>query len=202
MPVVGYDLVGRGRAYLRMALEAGLAELASAASLEWYHRQAIRVSVYGNWATVLAETDLMHIEKQLKRTIAETAHYTERGLLFGAFADEGLNRIAAIAQTVEDCEAWQTAYYGQPVGPVDLIVGSGQPVIWDLPLLDLNHAQLYFVQTPTFYLTSTALRQILFDCLYHRHNDDEFDADFLAPASEPIAILGLGERTEYGWTPL
>jgi hypothetical protein len=202
MPIVGYDLRQRGQAYLRMALEAGLAEIASAASLAWYHHEEIRVTVYGNWPAVLADLELTDLAQRLSDLIEATSGYHRRRLLFGAFADEGLDRIVTLAQQTADGQALLTAYYGQPVDSVDLIVGSGQPVIWDLPLLDLNRAQLYFIQAPTFDLNRAALRHILFDSLYQRHNDDGFETSLPNHPPESPVILGLGKRTDYGWIAL
>jgi hypothetical protein len=90
-------------------------------------------------------------------------------------------------------------YYGQPVGPIDLIIGSGQPAIWDLPLLDINKASLYFLQAPTFCLSREILRKILYDHLYQRINDDELYDNLPAETWRRVEVLGIGRRTEKGW---
>jgi len=43
-----------------------------------------------------------------------------------------------MAKNVNQGEELLWRYYGLAVGPVDLIIGSSQPAIWDLPLLDIK----------------------------------------------------------------
>jgi hypothetical protein len=85
---------------------------------------------------------------------------------------------------------------------VDFIIGSGQPAIWDLPLLDINKASLYFLQAPTFCLDQQTLRRILYDHLFIRVNDDEVPTQVSKQQWQPCQILGMGEKTEMGWTAL
>jgi len=202
-PVLGYDLVSRGPEYMAFALEQGLAALANSDSQAWYQQHQIRVTFYGNWPAVLDEHGFTDLKTSLQQLEAETAQYSQYNLLFGLFADEGLDRVVELAKQLQPDETLLTAYYGQPVGPVDLIVGSGQPGIWDLPLLDINQANMYFLQAPTFCLTAPALRRILYDHLYQRKNDDEL-YDHLAPNTGPniwqdFEILGIGRQTNHGW---
>jgi len=201
-PLLGYDLLERGAEYLTLAVEQGLAELAAPDYKNWFHHHRIRVTLYGNWIQVLSEKGFPDVVEMLKEVVAETANYGEHRLLFGAFADEGLDRIITLAKGINRGDTLLRKYYGQPVGPVDLIIGSGQPVIWDLPLLDINQANLYFLQAPTFCLDQTALRQILYDCLYQRTNDDALYEDLSEQAWQDFKVLGLGRQTDKGWTAL
>jgi hypothetical protein len=90
-------------------------------------------------------------------------------------------------------------YYGQPIGPIDVVLGSGQPALWDVPLLDVNRANLYFLQAPTLCLDRVTLRRILYDHLYLRTDDDEPDQDLDAREWGDPRVLGLGRRTRRGW---
>lgn len=201
-PFWGYDLLTRGPDYLKLAIEQGLLELSKPDYQSWFQQMAIRVTLYGNWESALSDRGFSSVVEALHRAVKETAHYTGHKLLLGLFADEGLENIAALAKEVRTGEALLNRYYGQPAGPVDLIVGSGQPAIWDLPLLDVNKASLYFVQAPTFCLTQRDLRQILYDHLYQRVNDDGL-YDHLSPqAWQNHKILGLGQQTGQGWVAL
>ncbi len=200
-PLLGYDILARGLDYLRLAMEQGLGELTQPAYREWYHREEIRVTFYGNWLNILTEFKFSQAT-ELVQLVAETCGYTRRKLLFGVFADEGLDNIVHLARQVNRGEALLEDYYGQPVGPVDLVIGSGQPVIWDVPLLNINKAHLYFLQAPTFCLNREALRRILFDCLYQRINDDEIYDNLKSEAWEGSKILGIGQQTEKGWLAL
>jgi hypothetical protein len=201
-PLMGYDLLERGHKYLQLAVEQGLAELISKDYRDWYHRTGIRVTFYGNWSATLSSMGFSHVVNLLDELVAETSHYTQHKLLLGLFADEGLDNVVALAKTVSQGSELLNRYYGQPVGAVDLIVGSGQSAIWDLPLLDINKASLYFFQAPTFCLDKEALRHILYDHFYQRINDDELYDNLTVQEWKRARILGIGQRTEKGWTAL
>ncbi len=201
-PLLGYDLLTRGPDYLKLAVEQGLAQLAAPNYKAWFHRNRIRVTFYGNWRQVLSEKGFPDVVEMLQEVITETAPYGKHSLLFGAFADEGLNRIITLSKDINQGDALLRNYYGQPVGPVELIIGSGQPVIWDLPLLDINQAHLYFLQAPTFCLDQPTLRKILYDYLYQRINDDALFDNLSAQTWQDFKVLGLGQKTDKGWTAL
>jgi hypothetical protein len=198
-PMLGYDLLERGPEYLELAIEEGLAELGSQDYRDWYRRSQIKVTFYGNWTVALSELGFGKITDLLKDVMAETSHYHKHRLLLGIFADEGLDNIVTLAQSVRQGEELIARYYGQPVAPVNLVIGSGQPAIWDLPLLDINKASLYFLQAPTFFLERQTLRRILYDHLYQRINDDELYDNLSTKIWKEPHVLGLGQRTEKGW---
>jgi len=198
-PLLGYDLLDRGPDYLTLAVEQGLAELATPDYLGWLHQEQIRVTFYGNWVSMLSERGFASVVEELQQVVKETAHYTKHKLLFGLFADEGLDNIVTLAKQVESGEGLLRHYYGQPVDPVDLVIGSGQPGIWDVPLLDINKASLYFLQAPTFFLDKATLREVLYDYLYQRVNDDDLYEDISVQAWQGLRVLGLGQQSQQGW---
>lgn len=198
-PLMGYDLLSRGQDYLHMAVTQGLAELTTKEYQDWFHRQEIRLTFYGNWSKVLLDLGFNQVAALLKQLEEITQHYTRHKLLFGVFADEDLDHITALAREARCGEELLQRYYGQPIGPVDLIVGSGQPAIWDLPLLDVNKANLYFLQAPTFCLDQATLRRILYDHLFQRVNDDEPYNNLNIQEWGGFEVLGLGQRTRKGW---
>lgn len=201
-PVFGYDLLTRGDDYFKLAVEQGLAQMLTPTYRAWYHQTEVGVNLYGNWRQVLSEKGLARLADGLADLITESAVYTSRRLFLGVFADRYLDNITALAKTVDTGEALLQAYYGQPVGPVNLIIGSGQPAIWDVPLLDINKASLYFLQAPTFCLEQVTLRRILYDCIYERVNDDEL-YDHLTPQTWlNCKVLGIGQQTSKGWIAL
>ncbi len=200
-PLMGYDLLTRGQDYLAMAVEQGLGELASQDYQSWYHQNQVRLSLFGNWWAVLNEMGFSGTAERLQAVMAETQSYTKRWLMLGLFADEPLDRLMGLARQSSGGQDWLARYYGLAVKPVDLIIGSGQPAIWDLPLLDINKASLYFLQAPTFCLTKETLRHILYDHLYERINDDELYDNIPAQGWHNAAVLGLGQRTRKGWMP-
>ena len=198
-PLLGYDLLERGRDYLNMAVEPGLMELVKPNYLDWLHQLEVRVSFYGNWQETLQRLEYDAVVDSLMSLTEETQNYTRHKLLFGVFADEGLDRIVSLAQQITDGDALMTAYYGQPVAPVNLVIGSGQPAIWDLPLLDINKASLYFMQAPTFYLDQRMLRSILYDYLYHRVNDEAIYEGLSEQYWQRYQVIGLGKQSQGGW---
>jgi len=201
-PVFGYDLLTRGDDYFKLGVKQGLAEMFTPDYRSWYRRNEVRITFYGDWEEVLFERKLSDLINAIREVIMETARYTQHKLLLGAFADGGLDNIVKLAQTVDRGDALLTAYYGQPVNQVDLIVGAGQLAIWDLPLLDINRASLYFLQAPTFCLDKETLRRILYDCIYERINDDELYDDLTPQTWENFKVLGIGKQTEKGWIAL
>lgn len=198
-PIMGYDLLDRGPQYLQLAVEQGLAELVSPAYREWYHRLGIRVTFYGNWTAPLSQLGFTPLVNLLRELTAETGRYTQHKLLLGVFADGGLDHVVDLAKTVSRGSELLAQYYGQPIDSVDLIVGSGQPAIWDVPLLDINKASLYFLQAPTFCLDKEKVRQILYDHLYQRINDDRLYDDLSSEVWQRANVLGIGQRTQKGW---
>jgi hypothetical protein len=198
-PLLGYDLLQRGQEYVTVAVEHGLIELAAPEYRHWYRQNEIKVNFYGNWSATLNKLGLSKLVKVLEGIIEETGQNIKHDLLFGIFADEGLDRIVKLAKNVEREQELIKLYYGQIVSPVDLVVGSGQPVIWDLPLLDINRANLYFIQAPTYCLTKEKLRQILYDHLYQRVNDDGLYGELQVREWTDFDIVGLGQQTQRGW---
>lgn len=198
-PVLGYDLVSRGQNYLKLAIEQGLAEMTNPAYRDWYRQADIQVTFYGNWADALPELGFGQTAEQLYNLMEETRQHETHKLLLGAFADEGLERIVKLAKSVTGSEELLKHYYGHEIGPIDLIIGSGQPAIWDLPLLDINKASMYFLQAPTFCLNKETLRRIFYDHLYERVNDDELYQDLPVQAWQKFNVLGLGQHTQKGW---
>lgn len=201
-PWLGYDLLDRGPEYLALVVEHGLARLASSTYRDWFHQGEIGVTFYGNWVEALSERGFVDVVRLLAGVVDETACYVKNKLVLGAFADEGLDNIVRLAKEVDTGEALIKKYYGQLIKPVDLIIGSGQPAIWDLPLLDVNKASLYFLQAPTFCLNPETLRRILYDHLYQRVNDDEALTVPIGQLRQRSKVLGIGEQTEYGWSAL
>jgi hypothetical protein len=198
-PLMGYDLSERGYDYIKLAVDQGLAELAGKDYQDWYQEAGIKLTIYGNWSTILTEMGFLRVVDLLHDLIEKTSHNTKHSLLLGVFADDPLDHIVALAKNIEYGEDLLKAYYRQPVGSVDLVIGSGQPAIWDIPLLNINKASLYFMQAPTFCLNKEALRLILYDHLYQRINDDDLYDTLTAEDWRKFKILGIGQRSEKGW---
>ncbi|SOJ56897.1 Diterpene synthase [Mycobacterium simulans] len=197
-PLLGYDLLTRGPEYMHMAMEA-VGCLVTDDYRSWLVENEIQLCLYGDWRAAMTESGYAQTVEKLSQLTEETHGAAKRRLLLGLFADEGLGRIASLAQAVPDGQHLVRAYYGVEIEPVNLMIGSGQPAVWDIPLLDINKASLYFMQAPTFCLTEERLRKILYDHLYERENDDASQGDLKLEDWTNYAILGLGKRTPRGW---
>jgi hypothetical protein len=202
-PLFGFDLLERGQEYLELALQQGLASLAGDAYLAWYRQADIRVIFYGNWRDTLSSLGFHALRGQLDGVVDATAGHARRRLLVGLFADRPWDDILALSRRCRTGRELVEGYYGLPLPPIDLVIGSGQPAVWDVPLLDTNRASLYFMQAPTFFMSRETLRLILYDHLFERSADDQVTA---LPADGfawmPHAVLGVGQRTALGWIPV
>jgi hypothetical protein len=68
------------------------------------------------------------------------------------------------------------AYYGEYVEPVDLFIGFDQLAAFDMPLIATGNEDLYFTISPSPYLDTTTLRSILYDHMYARKVDDNYES--------------------------
>lgn len=155
----------------------------------------------------------------LAEIVARTAGNKRHLFLGGLFADAPLKAIIQLVDRFKaqhgrlpDRRELVAAYYGEYVGPVDLYIGFDKPHVFDVPLLDLGEADLYFTVAPSPYLTAAQLRRILFDHLFSRQTRAD-DYTRLSPdAMEQLrafytlnreSVLGLGCRhaTSETWYP-
>ena len=199
-PLLGLDLLERGEEYVELAIRQALVVLADQPYTDWYARSGIRVRFYGKWQDTLRSLGYHDVLDKLITVTQATERYERRYLLIGLFADHPLDDIVSLAKLCHSGQELIERYYGLPLSSIDLIIGSGQPAIWDVPLLDYNRANLYFLKSPTFYLTRESLRHILYDHLFERVPDDNITS--LLSQSQDWGlntVLGIGKRTSLGW---
>ncbi|MFQ5612285.1 MAG: hypothetical protein ACE5H9_09155 [Anaerolineae bacterium] len=199
-PLFGFDLFDRGEDYLQFVLKHSLTAMADEDYALWYRAARIRVSFYGAWREALASLGLPEIVEVLDDIAHSTRQHTDRNLLIGLFADRALDDIVSLAKGCQSGQDLVERYYGLSVPAIDFVVGSGQPALWDIPLLDFNQASLYFLKAPTFFITREVVRRILHDHLFERLPDDNVGAFF--PQSQKWnseEVLGVGQRTPLGW---
>lgn len=198
-PVLGYDLLDRGRNYLKLAVEQGLTEMTMPDYQDWYRQNGIQVIFYGNWLSALEDIGFSKIAESLQEIMERTFRNSRYRLFIGVFADGGLDQIVEQAKSVTRWEELIERYYHQYVPPIDLVVGSGQPAVWDIPLLNVNKASMYFLQAPTFCLNKETLRCILYDHLHTRVNDDTLYDNLTMEDWSNYTVLGIGQFTRKGW---
>ncbi|MGB8213799.1 MAG: hypothetical protein WCE68_09610 [Anaerolineales bacterium] len=179
MPVFGPELLTRA-GYEDTAWK-GLHCLATDPRLlEFYAREDIRVRFYGDYCEAFQEapwSDLLGEFDELARTTA--AHKKSR-LLLGACAQDSTD--ALVKHTLAFYQEHGRAptrddltrlYYGECIDPSRIFIGFDSFYAFDMPLLDVGETALYFTVCPSPYLTTTQLREILYDYIYMR------DASFM-----------------------
>lgn len=215
-PIFGCELLGRGEAYVQMALGAGVRQFVESPTFtEFYRACDVRARFYGNLA-LLRGTPYEHILALASRLAEETAAFSSRRLFLGLFADDAWEQIAQI--TVQYYQQHGrppthtdliVAYYGEYVPPVSFFIGFDKPSVYDYPLLASGQEDLYFTCAPSPYLGENALRAILYDHLYTRRvPEPEWNALGVQAAGALRAhyrrvserVLGVGRLRSGVWT--
>lgn len=195
-PMFGQALLKRSGTELEAIIRSGFASFFDAQQMEWYKKHQIRVVFYGDWKKQLQALGFEELIGQLEQAMEVTQSHNKKQLLIGLFADQPNDQITHLAQHLEAGQSILNAYYQTDLAPVDLVVGSGHPILWDLPLLNINQANLYFLQFPTYFLSPAHFRSILFDHLFVRTaGDDQYDQ----VDTPSFQILGLGAQRPQGW---
>jgi tuberculosinol/isotuberculosinol synthase len=219
-PAFGPDLMSRGEGYVRMAAE-GLSRLATHPEfLEFFQAYGVRVRFYGEYPKFFGSSPHAYLLDLFDRVTARTATHDRHRLFFGLFAHDATETVAELAVRyhaehgcVPDKRTLVELYYGEYVEPVDLFIGFDKFSVFDMPLVALGNEDLYFTVSPSPYLTQGQLRDILYDHLYARREEEP---DYLAMRSEDWALmrefyrlnqektLGVGARHKRGggWYPL
>jgi hypothetical protein len=68
------------------------------------------------------------------------------------------------------------AYYDEDVGPADLFIGFDKFCAFDMPLIASGNEDLYFTVSPSPYLSARQLRDILYDHLYARAGEPDYES--------------------------
>ncbi len=174
-PLFGRELLGRGEAYVQMALGAGVRQFVESPTFtDFYRSCGVRVRFYGN-LNLLANTPYAFILPLARRLKENTASFSPHRLFLGLFADDAWEQIAQIAiayyrhhQRAPEHSELVTAYYGEYVPQATFFLGFDKPSVYDYPLLASGQEDLYFTWSPSPYLETSALRAILYDHLYTR----------------------------------
>ena len=217
-PIFGPDLLARGEAYGKMAIE-GLALLAThPAFLEFYQAYQVRVRFYGDYRRFLDSTPYAYLVDLLDEVTVQTAAHDRHRLFFGVCAHDATETIAGLAVRyhtkhgqVPDKRTLVELYYGEYVEPADLFIGFDKFCVFDMPLLATGDEDLYFTVSPSPYLSERQLRAILYDHLFTRrgeeqdysilgHDGRQWMKDFYGRNREKT--LGVGLKKGEIWYPL
>lgn len=217
-PIFGPDLLERGEAYAKMALE-GLAWLATHPTfLDFYQAYQVRVRFYGDYRQYFEAGQYSYLPDLFDELTAQTASHERHRLFFGVCAHDATETIADLAVRyhaehgrVPGKGALIEMYYGEQVNSVDLFIGFDKLCVFDMPLLATGSEDLYFTISPSPYLSGRQLRDILYDHLYARRGADP-DYAVMEPEDWRLLeqfykansgkTLGVGTRRGQIWYPL
>lgn len=174
IPVFGPELLGRS-GYHEIALK-GLFRLATDPLLrEFYSSDDIRVRYYGNYHDAFQESPWCDLLAPFDDIVERTAQHKKRRLFLGTCAEDATDAIAKLSiefyknhGVVPTREKLVELYYGEYVEPADIFIGFDIFCFFDMPLLDVGATGLYFTVCPSPYLSSTQLREIIYDYIYVR----------------------------------
>jgi tuberculosinol/isotuberculosinol synthase len=219
-PAFGPDLLERGEDYVLMAVE-GLGLLATHPDFQTFFREyGVRVRFYGDYRKYFGPTPYAHVLDAFDAVMEDTANFGPYRLFFGLFAHDAAESVAELAVRyhaehgrIPDKDTLVELYYGEHVDPVSLFIGFDKFCAFDMPLVATGNEDLYFTICPSPYLNEPQLRDILYDHLYARcENDPDYSAmgpddwalmrDFYRINRE--RILGIGAKQPRGgfWYPL
>ncbi len=192
-PIFGAELLSRGDAYIQL-IAAGLAGLAQWSNfLDFYQTYGVRVRFYGDYRKYFIATPYAYLIDVFEDITALTASNDRHLLLYGLFAHDPTETIGELAVQhyveqgiIPHRNTLVTLYYGEYVPPVDLFIGFDALSVFDMPLLAVGEEDLYFTVSPSSYLDTRQLRDILYDHLYTRRGGA---GDYTGMSGEEWALM-------------
>lgn len=182
VPSFGPDLLTRGEEYTQMAVE-GFSRLTNhPVFLDFYRESNIEVRFYGDYKKYFDGTPFAYLTEQLDQLTQQTAGEGKQTLYFGIFGNDATEQVAQISvayyqvyHRVPTREEIISAYYGKPLPPVEIFIGFDKFSAFDMPLIATGMEDLYFTVSPTLYMTQTQFRTILYDHLYARQSEEDYN---------------------------
>jgi tuberculosinol/isotuberculosinol synthase len=216
-PALGTDLWERGEEYVQMVAE-GFVSLASHPEfISFFDDYQVRVNFYGDYKKFLSKTKYSHLLDTFEQVREKTAQHQSRRLFFGLFASDATESVAELAveyfkrhNTIPDKQKIIELYYGETVQPVNFFIGFDKFSAFDMPLVTTGFEDLYFTVSPSAYLSQAQLREILFDHLFLRRQEEPEYSEMPADAWERMKAfyrqhreftLGTGIIRDGIWYP-
>lgn len=219
-PVVGAEILASRDAYMQKIGGDGLSRLATHPEfLDFYKEYGVRVRFYGDYHRNLKNTPYEFLSDLFDEITSKTSHNSKLRLFFGAFADN-LNSTNIIAEfSVEYFKQYgrvptnkeiTSKYYGDYVEKASIFIGFDRFAVFDYPLINWGEEDLYFMISPSLYLTSRQLREILYDHIFTRRVS-EVEYTSLSPNALDRTrnyylqnrefTLGVGQLLDGTWIP-
>ncbi len=176
-PALSPDLMFRGPEYMQIAADAFSSLVSHPAFLEFYERHEVRVRFYGDYHRYLDDTPYAYLCDQFDQLTQQTLSHQRRKLFFGVFAHDPIPTLIDLTLQyyqqnghVPNKQQLITLYYGEPVEAASLFIGFGKLRAFDMPLIATGREDLYFMISPSLYLTEFQFRDILYDHLFVRNH--------------------------------
>lgn len=194
-PIFSDDLLDRGDRYIVQALE-GMALLANDEEiLSFYKEHEVHVLFYGDYKKRLPSTAQgAAVVKSFDDLTISTSSNTEHRLCFGVFGNDAAESVAQFSISWNETHGKPPTrreiiegYYGEYVDKADMFIGFGRFSTFDFPLLSSGKTSLYFTVAPSYYMTETTLRRILYDHIYLRHFRPK--PDYSAMSADQLNVL-------------
>ena len=217
-PVFGVELFQRGEDYMKKIAADGLEHLVSHPDfVNFYDSYQVRVHFYGDYRKVLQGTPYAYLSDRFDEVARQTQHNNKYRLFFGVCGTDATEFVTEFSiqhfketGAIPSREAVISAYYGEAVSPANIFISSDKFWVFDYPLLSSGEEDLYFMVTPSLYLTRKQLREILYDHLYARKenypNYEKMPAEgfqqmrrFYEANAE--RVLGTGKIKDAIWYP-
>lgn len=219
-PIIGAEILATRNAYMQKIGGEGLARLASHPEfLEFYEKHGVRVRFYGDYRKNLMNSPYEFLLDLFDEIIFKTRHNNRFRLFFGAFADN-LNSTNIVAEysvkyfkqhgRVPTREEIVSMYYGDYVEKVNIFIGFDRFAVFDYPLINWGEEDLYFMISPSAYLTSKQLREILYDHIFTRR---ALEVEYISLPSNALKrtrkyylenrefTMGIGQLLDGTWVP-
>ncbi len=215
-PIFGGEILDRGEPYLGQAIK-GMGWLTGHADfMSLYEDFDVRVHFYGEYKkrllAVITGSSLLELFENIT---LETSSHSQHRLFYGVFAEDATEEIASISILWHEAHGTHPtrkelieSYYGEYLEKADLFIGFERFTTFDFPMLGWGNESLYFTVAPSLYLTTTALRKILYDHIYLRPLPDldysaVSDDDIIAIRNNYLArrdsVFGVGHLENGVW---
>ncbi|OSC42161.1 diterpene synthase [Mycobacterium decipiens] len=193
-PMFSEDLRDRGDRYIARAID-GLVLLTNHVEvLSLYKEHDVRVHFYGDYRRTLASTARGQAVASLFDDVTvATSSNAEHRLFFGVCGSDATEAVARFSIAWHETHGRTPTrreivegYYGEYIEKADIFIGFERFNAYDFPLLNSGKTSLYFGVAPSYYMTETALRSILYDHIYLRPLPKP---DYSAMSDDQLGVL-------------
>lgn len=146
---------------------------------QFYDEYEISAHVYGDYDKYLPNDIVPHLSQKFLSLATQTRRYQKHRVFWGICAHDAMSTITELTVSyfkktgrTPSKQSLINMYYGAPIGPVDIYIGSGKPRVFDIPLISTGQESLYFSLAPSPYFDETQLRYILYDHMFQRNTEE------------------------------